>query len=56
MKHAIQHLIEGQHLAEAEAARDGLSITVSYWDSLASIAEWKRNFEHLAARLRGQDD
>ena len=38
-----------------ESARDGLGITVSYWDSLASIANWKRNAEHQVARLRGQD-
>jgi len=39
-----------------ESARSGLGITVSYWDSLASIAAWKRNTEHLVAQQRGQDD
>ena len=39
-----------------ESARDGLGITVSYWDSLASIANWKRNAEHQVAQQRGQDN
>ncbi len=37
-----------------ESARDGLGITVSYWDSLEAIAAWKRNAEHLAAQARGR--
>ena len=37
-----------------ESARDGLGITVSYWDSLDAIASWKRNAEHLVAQQRGR--
>ena len=37
-----------------ESARDGLGITVSYWESEAAIAAWKRNAEHLVAQERGQ--
>lgn len=38
-----------------ESAREGLGITVSYWDSLASIAAWKQNSAHLVAQRRGHD-
>jgi heme-degrading monooxygenase HmoA len=39
-----------------ESARggDGLSITVSYWKSLESIAEWKRHVEHKLAQERSR--
>ena len=33
---------------------DGLGITVSYWDSLASIAAWRANLAHQAARNQGR--
>ncbi len=39
-----------------ETARDGASITVSYWDSLEAIAGWKRNMDHQAARKRGHEE
>lgn len=39
-----------------ESARDGLGITVSYWDSLEAIAAWKRNAEHLVAQKRGRTE
>jgi heme-degrading monooxygenase HmoA len=38
-----------------ESARDGLGITVSYWQSLAAIAGWKQNARHLVAQQRGRD-
>jgi heme-degrading monooxygenase HmoA len=38
-----------------ESARDGLGITVSYWESLESIAAWKQNAQHLVAQHRGRD-
>ena len=38
-----------------ESARDGLGITVSYWESLESIAAWKQNAQHLVAQERGRD-
>ncbi len=37
-----------------ESARDGVGITVSYWDSLASIATWKQNSAHLVAQRDGR--
>jgi heme-degrading monooxygenase HmoA len=38
-----------------ESAREGLGITVSYWDSLESIAVWKRNSAHQVAQRRGHE-
>ncbi len=39
-----------------ESAREGLGITVSYWESLEAIAAWKRNAEHLVAQRRGREE
>lgn len=36
-----------------ESARDGLGITVSYWDSLEAIANWKANMDHIQAQRNG---
>lgn len=38
-----------------ESARSGLGITVSYWDSLDSIREWKRNTDHQLAQQLGRE-
>ncbi len=38
-----------------ESARDGLGITLSYWDSLEAIKNWKANFEHLEAQKLGHE-
>lgn len=38
-----------------ESAREDLGITVSYWDSLESIAAWKQNSAHLVAQHRGHE-
>ncbi|GAB7006674.1 antibiotic biosynthesis monooxygenase [Nocardioides sp. AN3] len=37
-----------------ESARDGVGITVSYWDSEAAAAAWKGVAEHVVAQRRGQ--
>lgn len=37
-----------------ESAREGLGITVSYWESLEAIAAWKQNSAHLVAQQRGR--
>jgi heme-degrading monooxygenase HmoA len=36
-----------------ESARDGIGITVSYWQDEASILKWKQNLEHLMAQQKG---
>ena len=33
-----------------ESARDRLGISISYWDSLKAIADWKANVEHGVAQ------
>ncbi|MHA7128475.1 antibiotic biosynthesis monooxygenase family protein [Algoriphagus namhaensis] len=37
-----------------ESARQELGITVSYWESLDAIKQWKSNSEHLIAQEFGQ--
>lgn len=37
-----------------ESVREGLGVTVSYWDSPESISEWKRNAEHREAQRLGR--
>ncbi len=40
-----------------ESARDeALGISVSYWESLGDIAQWKANTEHLFAQRKGISD
>ncbi len=38
-----------------ESARNELGITVSYWESLESIKNWKANTRHLVAQKQGRD-
>ena len=37
-----------------ESAREGLGITVSYWQDLEAIKHWKANSEHLLAQHYGK--
>ncbi len=37
-----------------DSAREGLGITVSYWESLEVIKIWKQNSEHLIAQQKGR--
>jgi heme-degrading monooxygenase HmoA len=37
-----------------ESARDGIGITVSYWDSLESIKKWKAVSAHQEAQIKGR--
>lgn len=40
-----------------ESARDNeLGITVSYWDSLDAIKNWKENLAHRVAQEKGKED
>lgn len=38
-----------------ESARQALGITVSYWDSLDSIRNWKQDAEHRIAQQTGRN-
>lgn len=37
-----------------ESVREGLGITVSYWESLEAIKQWKANSEHQLAQTEGR--
>ena len=37
-----------------ESTRDGLGITVSYWESLEAIKHWKNQADHLVAQKMGR--
>ena len=39
-----------------ESARDEIGITVSYWQSLEAIKNWKQQSEHLIAQKKGRTD
>lgn len=39
-----------------ESAREEIGITVSYWQSLEAIANWKANTDHLFAQQKGIRD
>ena len=43
---------------DVDSARgpDGRGITVSYWESLDAIANWREQAEHVAARERGRNE
>ena len=38
-----------------ESARNQLGITVSYWESLEAITQWKNNIEHTEVRNLGRE-
>jgi len=38
-----------------ETARDGLGLTVSYWETAESIVAWKTNLKHAAAQRLGRE-
>ena len=38
-----------------ESVRNGLGITISYWESLEAIKNWKNNTEHLIAQQSGRN-
>lgn len=39
---------------ESVRGSDGLGITVSYWESLDAIEQWRRHVEHLEAQALGR--
>ncbi len=36
-----------------ESARNDIGITVSYWESLEAIQQWKQHTDHLIAQRKG---
>jgi ribosomal-protein-serine acetyltransferase len=57
---AAQHMVDlasqqpGFLGVESARGDDGLGITVSYWQTLADIAAWRRHAEHAATREQGR--
>jgi heme-degrading monooxygenase HmoA len=39
-----------------DSAYNEIGLTVSYWESLESIKNWKNNFEHQIAQKKGKTD
>lgn len=39
-----------------ESAREEVGITVSYWETLEAIANWKANTDHMIAQKKGRTD
>jgi heme-degrading monooxygenase HmoA len=39
-----------------ESARNTIGITVSYWETLDAIKNWKQQSKHLQAQLKGRSD
>ena len=37
-----------------ESARSNIGITISYWQNLEDIVNWKNNLEHTKARNKGR--
>ncbi|MBT8255962.1 MAG: antibiotic biosynthesis monooxygenase [Bacteroidia bacterium] len=40
---------------EFEHAREGIAISISYWESMEAISQWKANLDHLEAQRLGRD-
>ncbi len=38
-----------------DSAKNDVGITVSYWESLDAIKQWKANSEHLFAQQKGRE-
>jgi len=38
-----------------ESVRENLGITVSYWESLAAISNWRKHAEHQEAQRSGRE-
>jgi len=38
------------------SARNDIGITISYWDSLEAIKNWKQQSDHLIAQEKGKSD
>lgn len=57
MAHKLEELAKQQPgYLGMESARNELGITVSYWENLESIKNWKHQSEHLKAQLKGKTD
>ncbi|WP_422106407.1 antibiotic biosynthesis monooxygenase family protein [Winogradskyella sp.] len=52
----MEHLAKEQKgYLGIDSARSDVGITVSYWESLEAIKNWKANTEHLLAQQKGRE-
>lgn len=57
MAEQMEVLARQQHgFLGVESARESIGITVSYWESLEAIANWKTHTAHLFAQQKGRAD
>ena len=57
MAHQMESLAKKQTgFLGFESARDQIGISVSYWDSLEAIADWKTQADHLLAQKKGREE
>jgi len=56
MAHKMENLAKQQKgYLGIDSARNDVGITVSYWESLDAIKNWKTNSEHLFAQQQGRE-
>jgi heme-degrading monooxygenase HmoA len=56
MAHKMEELAKKQPgYLGFESAREELGMTISYWESLEAIKQWKENIDHLQAQQKGRD-
>lgn len=56
MAEKMEHLAREQSgYLGFESARDGIGISISYWETLEDIKRWKANSEHLMAQEAGKE-
>jgi heme-degrading monooxygenase HmoA len=56
MAKAMEELARKQPgFIDFENAREELGITISYWESLEAISNWKLDLKHLDAQEQGKD-
>ena len=48
--------IESARNSNSAAPNAGLGITISYWESLDAIKNWKNQTDHLFAQQKGKSD
>lgn len=57
MSEKMEHLAKQQlGFIGMDSARNQIGITVSYWESLEAIKNWKQQTDHLLAQQKGQQD
>jgi len=54
-EHMVQLAASQPGYLGVESARNEVGITVSYWESLEAIRQWKANAEHLVAQRLGRE-